>query len=157
MIVLGVDHALNHPCGLAVLDTDLDAPVLFTRALAYARSLDADERAMALYVTADSLCRQYGVQALAVEQTYHGKNARTTIVLEHAAGLLRGVALARGARFVRVSHEETDATAATLPRAWLDFSHIPTGQRVHAADAVAIAWHGAGLAARAALLEKAGV
>lgn len=148
MLIIGIDHALNGPCGIAVLDTDKEMPVVHAEVLRYAKGGTIDTRAALLYQTVYDLSRAADLRAIACEATYHGRNPHTTLILEHAAGMMRGIAIQRGARYVRVRHDETDAVKATLPASWLRLTDIPAAQRVHAIDAIAIAWHGAGLVRR---------
>lgn len=147
MITLGIDHALSGPCGLAIIDNGPRPGVLHIQIVTYSGSFD--DRCFRLHQIARALLRPHGVECIACEETYVAPNKpRAALALEHAAGLLHALAIVHGLPFVRIDHATTDKTKQTLPAPWCALPQIAQGQRVHAMDAIAVAWAGAGMVER---------
>ncbi len=100
MIILGVDPG-SHATGFGVIDTEPVLRMITGGVIRPGPKLPLPERLLAIFEGLDLVIRDQGPSAMVVEDLFNAKNARSSLVLGHA----RGVLLLAGARAGLPVHE----------------------------------------------------
>lgn len=146
MIIIGIDPAASGPAGIAHIEFGTHEPRIAHTAVVTFPTRTPWEQRFDLFQ--DGFCREFRhADAIACEDAYLGKNAQTYGRLKELLGAVRWVAYWYKIPFIAVTETQQRGVLATIPRSLLEAatSHLPEAHRVHAWDAIAIAWYASGV------------
>ncbi|PJA75705.1 crossover junction endodeoxyribonuclease RuvC [bacterium CG_4_9_14_3_um_filter_65_15] len=87
MIILGVDPG-SHATGYGVIETGPVARMIAGGVIRPTKGLDLSERLLAIHDGMQSVIRAHGPEIMVIEDLFNAKNARSSLVLGHARGVL---------------------------------------------------------------------
>lgn len=95
MIVLGVDPG-SHATGYGVIDTGPVVRMLGGGVIRAARNAPLSERLLAINTGLTGIIAEFNPMAMAVEDLFNAKNARSSLILGHARGVIMLAGAAAG-------------------------------------------------------------
>lgn len=156
--MLAIDPAVRGPVGVAIVDPGHDYPVRYVNVIQFAGA-DWVTRLSPFAAALRYLIAQYAPVGVACEDSYLGQNAQSFKKLAHVAGFAHAIACVDDLPFLLVSTSQArvaltrDVAASNehMIRACCRlfgatvFHAIPEREREHAASAIGVGWHAAGV------------